>query len=217
MEKALDYQELYLLQDEILNLMSSIENDFYLTGGTALHRFYFGARYSDDLDFFVSNGKNFNEDVEEFYDALIEQNYKTSRIVDSRDYYRFVVDEKLQIDLVNDRVFRYKKSQFVNGIRIDNDINILTNKICAILNRDEEKDIFDLFCFVYFKDFHWGDIFENANKKQTIQKDIFIYRLKTFPLFWLNKIKSIKEVEIKEEMIERICDDIEKEEWNRKS
>ncbi|MDQ7060749.1 MAG: nucleotidyl transferase AbiEii/AbiGii toxin family protein [Sulfurimonas sp.] len=52
MEKNINYKELYLLQDEILEIIIKLENNFYLTGGTALHRFYYDARYSDDLDFF---------------------------------------------------------------------------------------------------------------------------------------------------------------------
>ena len=78
MEKSIDYKELYLLQDEVLALVASLDNIFYLTGGTALHRYYFNARYSDDLDFFVTNDMSFNEDVESVIGELREQNYKCS-------------------------------------------------------------------------------------------------------------------------------------------
>lgn len=37
MEKSLNYQALYTLQDQILSHVMALENDFYLTGGTALH------------------------------------------------------------------------------------------------------------------------------------------------------------------------------------
>ncbi|MCD4795127.1 MAG: nucleotidyl transferase AbiEii/AbiGii toxin family protein [Bacteroidales bacterium] len=33
---------------------------FYLTGGTALVRFYLNHRYSEDLDFFVNKRKKYN-------------------------------------------------------------------------------------------------------------------------------------------------------------
>ena len=44
------YEEiLYPLQNGVLSTLAACEAPFYLTGGTALHRYYFGFRYSDDL------------------------------------------------------------------------------------------------------------------------------------------------------------------------
>ena len=181
MEKDVDYKVLYDLQDRVLEIVSSLDNDFYLTGGTALHRFYYEARYSDDLDFFVSNGVNFREDVNEIIEKLKEDGCKIFESVKSRDFYRVVVNDLLQVDFVNDRVYRYKKSNFIGNIRVDNKINILTNKIGAIIDRDEEKDIFDLLCFAYNEEFNWKDVLAIANKKSRVEKDFFIYRLKEFP------------------------------------
>ena len=208
MEKNIDYKKLYILQDKVLKLVSKLDNDFYLTGGTALHRFYFNARYSDDLDFFVTNDINFNEDVDEIIETLIDQKYNIIEDVKSRDFCRITVNNLLQLDFVNDRVYRYKKSNIINGIKIDNKINILTNKINTIINRDEEKDIFDLFCLVYEENFNWAEIFKIANKKAVIEKDIFIYRLKSFPLEWLLRIKLIKDINITKDDIDILCDDI---------
>ena len=149
-----------------------------------------------------------NEDVEELVSELVSQNHQVRRDVNSRDFYRVIVDDLLQLDFVNDRVYRYKKSNIINGLRIDNKINILANKINAIIDRDEEKDIFDLFCLTYHEEFNWKDILDIANKKGIVEKDILIYRLKNFPLIWLDKIKKIKDIEITKEKIEILCDDI---------
>lgn len=46
------FEDIYKIQDKILNIVFSFENNFYLTGGTALNRFYFNYRFSEDLDFF---------------------------------------------------------------------------------------------------------------------------------------------------------------------
>lgn len=81
----------------------------------------------------------------------------------------------------------------------------MTNKINAIIGRDEEKDIFDLFCLVYHEEFNWKDILDIANKKAVVEKDILIYRIKTFPLIWLDKIKKI---EITRDKMDVLCDDI---------
>jgi hypothetical protein len=40
------YQELYKLQDIVLDIVFKTETVFYLTGGTCFNRFYFEKRYS---------------------------------------------------------------------------------------------------------------------------------------------------------------------------
>lgn len=52
-------QQLYPLQDQVLNLVNRVDTDFYLTGGTAVSRGYLNHRYSDDLDFFVNDDNRF--------------------------------------------------------------------------------------------------------------------------------------------------------------
>ena len=60
------YEEsLYPLQDGILNIVRNSGTPFFLTGGTALSRYYTHHRYSDDLDFFVINDSRFSEYVGE--------------------------------------------------------------------------------------------------------------------------------------------------------
>ncbi len=202
MEKNLEY-----LQDKILECVFSCENDFYLTGGTALHKFYYNARYSDDLDFFVSNSNLFKEDIEQVLEKFEENNLIYSIEIKSRDFWRIKVED-IKIDFVNDRVYRYGKSNLFGRFRIDNVINIFTNKITAIIGRDEEKDIFDIFCVAYNENFNWKEILEIVNKKQFIEKDFLIYRLKTFPLIWLENIKKIKNIPITKKEINLMCEDI---------
>lgn len=160
------------------------------------------------IDFFVSSGVSFSEDVQEVVETLKSQNYRVREDVKARDFYRLMVDDSLQLDFVNDRVYRYKKSEIINGMRIDNKINILTNKLNAILNRDEEKDIFDLFCLAFHENFYWREVLEIADKKAPVEKDILIYRLKSFPLEWLEKIKQIRNIAISKKDVITLCDDI---------
>jgi hypothetical protein len=50
------YQEhLYPLQDEVMKIAAIYGDKIYLTGGTALARFHFHHRLSEDLDFFVQS------------------------------------------------------------------------------------------------------------------------------------------------------------------
>ena len=94
MEKALvqNYDELYALQDSVLQIVFSEETPFYLTGGTALHRFYCNARYSDDLDFFM-NGQSY------FYDEVKEIIYRLKKLFDleimiyTKDFLRIKIEQ----------------------------------------------------------------------------------------------------------------------------
>ncbi len=53
-----------------------------------------------------------------------------------------------------------------------------------------------------------------ANKKSVFDKEILISRLNSFPLSWLNNIKTIHSVDITKEMVERLTYDILLEEDN---
>lgn len=57
------YKELYAIQDGVFKIVE--DYDFYLTGGTALSRFYLNHRYSDDLDFFAHKKSDFLAAVKE--------------------------------------------------------------------------------------------------------------------------------------------------------
>ena len=208
MEKEIDYQKLYTLQDEVLAIVFALENSFYLTGGTALHRFYYNYRYSDDLDFFSYNDTLFGESVNEVIDTLIEKRYALNHTVQSKDFHRLMIDDLLQLDFVNDRVHREGKSIIINGMRVDNRVNILANKVTAIIGRDEEKDFFDLFILAQNEYFNWKNILEVANKKSVIEKEMLIHRLESFPLVWLKNIKVIKAINITKEMVNELVNDI---------
>jgi len=197
MEK-INYNKLYKLQDDVLKFINSLEHHFYLTGGTALNRFILknDTRYSDDLDFFISS-KNKNIDIDKEMSYLIlslQQKYSKSKIESNfKDFKRIIIFKQnisLQIDFVNDMVERFGKNQIHNNIVIDNIVNILTNKISAIMSRDEEKDIYDLFLISKNFDFNWNKIISLAQKKEHFQNNDFIIRLKSFPIVLLDNIKT---------------------------
>jgi predicted nucleotidyltransferase component of viral defense system len=51
------------MQDKFLRWWVAFGLPFYLTGGTALGRFYLNHRYSEDLDFFVNNNPDFAKHI----------------------------------------------------------------------------------------------------------------------------------------------------------
>ena len=110
-----------------------------------MSRFYIEKRYSDDLDFFTNNSsrysfavKNIKNELLKYFDVKVE--------VDSKDFIRYRINDLLQVDFVNDIAFRYKEVVVTKDcFLIDNIENILSNKITAVMGRDNPKDIFDIY------------------------------------------------------------------------
>lgn len=186
---GIDYKALYTLQDKVLVLVFKVENEFYLTGGTCLSRFYVEKRYSDDLDFFTNGSsrysfavKNIKSELMQYFDVKVE--------VDSKDFIRFRVNDLLQLDFVNDIASRYKDIVVTkDNFLIDNIENILSNKITAVMGRDNPKDIFDIYLIAKNYDFSWEDILESAHEKAGFNNDELLVRLKSFPTELLENIK----------------------------
>ncbi len=188
---SLNYKELYTLQDKVLDSLFSVEKEFYLTGGTCLSRFYYEKRYSDDLDFFAHNSGRFSFAVKNVK-LKLQQNYQIYTEVDSKNFIRFKVDKLLQVDFVNDTAYMYKDPIIKeNGIIIDTVDNILSNKITAVIGRDNPKDIFDIYLICKFHKFNWDDILKAAQKKASFTHEDLIIRLKSFPAILLDSIRMI--------------------------
>ncbi len=150
---------LYPLQDKVLKLIDSLQTPFYLTGGTALSRCYFNHRYSYDLDFFVNKDSNFIKLSEQILANLIKS-FEVEVIIKSESYISIKVNKILKIDLVNDVQYRYgqfeKKKIFS---KVDNVKNILSNKLSALISRDEAKDVVDIWIIAKNNRIDWKDIF----------------------------------------------------------
>ncbi len=189
--ECIDYKKLYKLQDRVLELIFSLEQEFYLTGGTCLSRFYKEKRYSDDLDFFTNSSARFGFSVKNIKAILLEH-FELIVEVETKDFIRFKVDNLLQIDFVNDRVPRYKDVVVLeNGYIIDSIENILSNKITAVIGRDNPKDIFDIYLICKFYAFDWKVILDASLEKASYSHDELIVRLKSFPSSLLENINLI--------------------------
>lgn len=190
----LEYKKLYVLQDEILSLIFKETTEFYLTGGTCLHRFFFEKRFSDDLDFFTNFSNTFAFSAREAINRLTLPEIQTERLVDEKDFIRLNInkhDISLQIDFVNDRVERFGDLEFKSNYRLDNPLNILSNKLSATIARDNPKDIFDICVIAEHCTVDWSQILADTKKKLFFQKEDLLYRLKTFPPVLLTKLKVI--------------------------
>ena len=181
--ETLAYAELFALQDRVLSTIFSVETTFYLTGGTCLHRFHDQRRYSVDLDLFTNDHALFRDDVRTVQEALSSASLSHTQQVDSRDFVRLWIQPGLQLDLVNDRGYRYGKSVLSpQGFVLDNELNICANKLCAILGRDDPKDVFDLFTVFEHGQTDWETVMTAAARKCVLDPEVLELRLSSFPL-----------------------------------
>jgi len=132
-----DYIKLYQLQDKFLSWWGSLNLPFYLTGGTALGRFYLNHRYSEDLDFFVNSEPNYHKYISTIRKQIASHfsvNIETALFSD--DFTRLmIVDNEvlLKVEFVNDIEYRSGKvKQFKYGT-IDTPLNIISNKLTALI------------------------------------------------------------------------------------
>ena len=210
--ESIDYKKLYKLQDKVLDIVFGIEHGFYLTGGTAINRFYKEIRYSEDLDFFNNDNDNYSFDLKAILEQLEKRGLEYTISVKSRDFYRIFID-KLKVEFINDRVKYFDRPKKLNKIRIDNLKNIYTNKVTALISRDEPKDVVDIWMIDNFFDFNIKEILDLAREKMYFNYEDFIYRLKTFPKTLIKKIDFV-DIKYKNQFLnhyDKICDRFEAE------
>jgi len=183
--------KLYPLQDKALKIISSCDSAFYLTGDTALGRYYLNHRYSDDLDLFVNRNPDFRKNIDIILKEL-NNYFKVETALFSEDFVRMFIsdnDTELKIEFVNDVGYHsggISSAEWFN--RIDSWQNILSNKLTAI-QRDAAKDYADIIFLSLSFDFEWKQIFEEAKKKDNWVNELEV--VNAISLFDDSKIKSI--------------------------
>jgi hypothetical protein len=187
-----DYNNLYQLQDKFLSWWLSLGLPFYLAGDTALGRFYLNHRFSDDLDFFTNANTQYPKFIAELNRKIkgrFEVNLQQSLFTD--DLTRFFITEDnlfLKIELINDgEYYAGKPAAYKYGF-VDTPLNILANKLTALVGRDEPKDIFDIIHLSMSYSFNWMEIFYHAKQKAIINELDVEQRLVSFPVEWLENV-----------------------------
>jgi len=170
MDNSNRYKELYLFQNKVLSLINRLQTPFYLTGGTALSRYYLFHRYSDDIDLFVNSDNRFKEYVELIEMDIRASAYRYEVATRANDFVRmnlFNEDSSvlLKVDLVNDIEYHFSGLELSDILgRVDNIRNILSNKVSAI-PRLEIKDFVDILYICKKIEFSWKEVIEDAEKK----------------------------------------------------
>lgn len=164
------FNVLYPFQDQVLQVLRPTETGFYLTGGTAASRGYLGHRFSDDLDFFVNDDDRFGLWVERLIQTLIQQrDWECQVLLKEARFARMNVvqgDLILKIKWINDvpaRVGDVRRHPVLG--RLDSPENILANKITAVLDREEPKDLADIWGFCSMMGLSIKDAITHAESK----------------------------------------------------
>lgn len=138
------------LQERLLDAFRGVEG-VYLTGGSALGRFYLGHRRSLDLDFFTPDADRVDELESRLRAWCAEQGLSISRTRAYPGFRRFQVEADGQatvLDLVHEPVpqtIPLRDKPLHGGLRVDDLRDLVANKLGALLGRSEVKDLVDLY------------------------------------------------------------------------
>lgn len=159
---------LYPFQDRVIRIINQADTAFYLTGGTAASRGYLQHRFSDDLDYFVNDDDRFGLWVERVIQALNKE-WKCEVLMKEERFARLNLLQKdvaLKIEMINDVPARVGDVQEHSVLgRLDSAENILANKVTALLDREEPKDLADIWGFCCKKNLSLQAAITNAESK----------------------------------------------------
>lgn len=149
-EKEFYFEKLYPLQDIVLDIFDNPA--FYLTGGTALSRFHYQHRFSDDLDFFYNGYAYPKENFNFIYRDMLrhlEKNVETIEVTLDGEYFKrlFIHHQKvtLKIEFIYENYKTVGEKGILKKVAVDSKENICANKIGAVMDRRTAKDFIDLF------------------------------------------------------------------------
>jgi hypothetical protein len=166
-ESSFYEEKLYPLQDTTLSLLQT--DRFYLSGGTALSRWHYNHRYSDDLDFFFRGDIYPKEEFPVLYRELVSRlaaHFQVDAVIDGEYFKRIFIlhnGVSLKIEFIFENYPHCGEYLKSNGCLIDSSENIAVNKITAVQDRKTAKDFLDLYFLM--KDFELDLLLIDATKK----------------------------------------------------
>jgi len=144
--------------------------EFYLTGGTALSAFHLGHRVSLDLDLFVPtadavrDAARFTIGLRDEGGLAIASHFAQGGFHNFRLVY---LGERLRVDFCHDAAPQLPKEDR-GGIRVDGLLDILANKVVALLDFPEPKHFVDLYAGLRSGRVEADGVMQHAARKRTI-------------------------------------------------
>lgn len=169
---------------------SDISKKFYWSGGTLLAHYYLEHRYSLDMDFFSETEFSYNELIP-FLNLLKKDLPDIKNIEEFKifDRWEFILKNKeiSRLDFVyyNGQRKRLKPLKKYLGILIDSLEDIAANKVVAYFDRNEPKDLFDIYFIL--KKFEVKKLLDFVRKKFQMEFSEF--------MFWSESAKSLNKLD----------------------
>jgi predicted nucleotidyltransferase component of viral defense system len=162
----------FALQDRFLErfFASLLADHFYLTGGTALARFYFHHRESLDLDLFTNDFEQDFAQVNQVVLGILHAlELRITSQVATETFVQYIVTDaaetSLKVDLVKDVPIHFGEPLTRNGVRVDSLDNIGSNKVLAVFGRTDAKDFIDLYWILHYTELKFDPLFQQAKQK----------------------------------------------------
>lgn len=147
----MDSSKLTGLQARILEELAGLEPPWTLTGGAALAGFHLGHRTTRDLDLFLHGRTTLEDLAARVTDRLRGSGLEVSSLQTGTAIHRLQVTgagESIVVDLVAESVpvieQPEERSIGRTTIRVDTAHEILVNKLCALVQRSELRDLIDV-------------------------------------------------------------------------
>ncbi len=158
------------VQQQILRILSQnrpFTKNFYLTGGTALSEFYLHHRLSEDLDFFSEL------EVDKIWlntiSSKISKEIKAVKDIQesfNRNLVFFNVNNQVvKTEFTYFPMFQVEKPKLINGIPIDSEIDIATNKFFTIYQKPSARHFIDLYLLLTTRNYSWDKLRKLARTK----------------------------------------------------
>lgn len=191
---------------------SPLQKTFYWTGGTLLAYHFLHHRMSLDLDFFSQIPFSL-ERVTDFIKQLKEKGrFNHVRYQKVFDRHEFLLEnrETLRLEFVhyNHEKKSLEKKGALFGINIDSLKDLVANKTMAYFDRNEPKDLFDIYFLIKKKQFSPSKLLALVKQKFGItfnEGSFWSEAFKTFPL--LHNLKPLileKDEKKKDELLKFI-------------
>lgn len=170
-----------------LLIQSGLAKTFYWTGGTLLSVRYLHHRYSHDLDFFSDTPFSF-DDLEDFFGCLkdrLDIGEISSHHISNR--WEFILPEdSMRIDFVyyNHEKKRLKPLEEFEGVYVDSLEDVAANKTMAYFDRNEPKDLYDIYFLITKGNFSAVKLLDFVRRKFGVSFSEFS--------FWSESTKSLK-------------------------
>lgn len=191
-----DFDQLYKLQDKFLTWLLTLNMPVYLTGGTALGRFYLEHRFCNNLYLHVNEPDRYLNYISELTNKLkssFSLNLKETTFNEDFTSLAIAEDETiLQIELIRNMNLNLNiLSEYKYGL-IDTPANILPKKLKAILWRNDVEDIFDIVHIAHNYSFNWGEINSHRELFSKYKMSDVRKRIATHPTGKLKKANWLK-------------------------